>query len=483
MDEQTNNSSINNTDVLHNVDIVILAGGRGTRMRSKLPKILHRIGGKPLLTKLIETSINLSPKNIFVVYGKDKALLQATVQETIKSSYPLTWVEQPEAKGTADAVKRVLPHFNVGTSERVLILYADVPLVSEETLLRFIQKVPMSSIGVITAEVKDPAGFGRIKRDEASKVTGIVEEKDATWQEKQIKEINTGMMLVPLKYLPQGLQAIKCNNNKREYYLTDIIAWACVHKIAVQTVQPKLTAEIQGVNDKYQLVDLERYYQYTKAMQLLEKGVLIKDPKRFDLRGELSIGRDVSIDINVILEGEVAIEDGCIIEANCILRNVTLGKNVKVLANSYLEGAIIEDNVSIGPFARVRPETHIKMGAKIGNFVEIKQSEIGAKSKVGHLAYIGNASLGQSVNIGAGVITCNYDGKHKHHTSIKDHAFIGSNSALIAPITVEEGAIIGAGTTLLKDAPANQVTLNKTEQHSKQSNKLLGNKTITQEIE
>jgi len=442
--------------------IVILAAGKGTRMQSTLPKVLHPIAGVPMLAHIVQTAQSLHPKEIIIVYGAEgKKIREAFNSQQYQT---LTWVEQTEQKGTGHAVQQVLPIMQ--PCEKLLIWYGDVPLVSKNTLERFLQETnSQNCLSLITVHLKNPKGLGRILRDEAGTVTGIIEEKDANEAQKKITEIWPGLCLVPTEKIKTWLARIDNNNAQKEYYLTDIVACAVKEKMPIKTIFAIKNWETQGVNDKAQLAFLEREYQLMLAYDLLLRGVSLIDPARLDIRNAtLQCGQDLSIDINVILEGTLQFGNQVSIGANCIIKNTILGDNVTIHPHSIIEDAVIEDNAIIGPFARLRPNAKIGKGVKIGNFVEIKNSIIGENSKINHLSYIGDAKVGKTVNIGAGTITCNYDGAQKHPTQIEDGASIGANSQLIAPVKIGVGATIGAGTTLIKDAPAYELTINPLQQ-------------------
>ena len=440
------------------IQVVILAAGKGKRMYSAHPKVLHKLGGQSLLERVIgvaeKVSIGASP---IIIYGHQGDKLSTALQHLT-----VRWVEQKEQLGTGHALLQALPE--VKESDHVLILYGDVPLISAQTLKTLIETTPKNALGMLTAQLENPTGYGRIKRNTAHEVIGIVEEKDATDQERLIKEVNSGIYFIPTTQLKKWLPTLKNHNAQQEYYLTDVIALANQEQIPVHTVTPLHHEEILGVNDRMQLAHLERFYQRQQAERFMQQGVTIYDPARFDVRGEVTIGRDVTIDVNVILEGRVVIGNDCVIGPNCILREVELGHHVQVKANSLIEGARIANECVIGPFARIRPETILHAKSHIGNFVEIKKSVIGEGSKINHLSYVGDSAVGKHVNIGAGTITCNYDGVSKHKTIIGDDAFIGSNTQLVAPVKVGAGATIGAGSTIVKDAPAHQLTLARAQQ-------------------
>ncbi len=437
------------------LNIIILAAGKGKRMGSELPKVLHPLAGKPLLSHVITTAEKLKPKHIFVIYGNGGK----QVREHLNSA-KVTWVEQKETLGTGHAVQQALPQIN--DSAKVLILYGDVPLISAATLKQFIEENSKPSLAIITATLGHPFGFGRIIRQKKL-IKAIVEERDATAKQREIKEINTGIMLAKAGYLKKWLKKIKNHNQQHEYYLTDVVALAVKDKVKVGSICVTNNDEIRGINTLLELAQVERIYQYHLAKNLMAQGVKIIDPHRFDLRGHAEIESDVMIDANVILEGEIKIAAGSRIGANCILKNVVLDNNVIVHPFTHIEGAKIKAGANIGPFARIRPETEIGKNAKIGNFVEIKKSSIGDESKASHLSYIGDAIVGEHVNLGCGTITVNYDGLKKYQTKIEDYAFVGCDSQLIAPITIGHHAYIGAGTTLTKNAPANQLTLSPRE--------------------
>ncbi|MBI2791540.1 MAG: bifunctional UDP-N-acetylglucosamine diphosphorylase/glucosamine-1-phosphate N-acetyltransferase GlmU [Gammaproteobacteria bacterium] len=434
------------------LSIVVLAAGQGTRMKSTLPKVMQTIAGKPMLAHVVDTAKSLAPKKIIIVYGHGKDILLKAFQDK-----ELSWVEQAVQNGTGDAVAKALPALSA--NERVIILYGDVPLISKETLQRVLRETPSDALGLITVNTDNPHGLGRIVKDQQGNVIKIVEEKDASEVERAIKEVNTGIFIVPSQYLSKWIPLLNNNNQQNEYYLTDIVALAVEAKVTVVTHSPDDKHEILGINDRAQQANIERIYQQQIAKKLLHQGVMISDPHRIDVRGTLQAQSDVFIDINVLFQGNVVLGKGCHIGPNCVLINCELAENVTILANSYIENTKIGNNVQIGPFARLRPGTLLKDDAKIGNFVEVKNATIGKGSKISHLSYIGDALVGEDVNIGAGTITCNYDGANKHQTIIEDDVMIGSDTQLIAPIRVGKGATIGAGSTLNKDVPANQLTV------------------------
>ena len=436
--------------------IVILAAGQGTRMKSRLPKVLHPLAGKPLLAHVIETARSLEPDAMVVVYGHGGE----RVREALDGP-GLQWVEQAEQLGTGHAVQQALPALK--DLDRVLVLYGDVPLMRRESLQSLVAAAP-SGFGLMTMNLDDPTGYGRILRNEQGQVQGIVEQKDASPEQLRICEVNTGIMLVDAASLARWLEQLTPQNAQGEYYLTDIVALAVAEGVEIRIAQPEDPVEAEGVNDRLQLAALERIYQRWQAEVLMRDGVTLKDPARFDLRGSLRTGMDVSLDVNVIIEGEVVLGDNVSVGANTVLRNVRVADNVLIRENCVIEDAVIGPDSAIGPFSRIRPGTELTGGAHVGNFVEIKNSTIGLGSKVNHLTYIGDTLMGAGVNIGAGTITCNYDGAYKHRTTIEDKAFIGSNTALVAPVTVGEDATIGAGSVIAKDAPAGELTLARGKQ-------------------
>lgn len=442
-----------------NLSIVILAAGNGKRMRTSLPKVLHCLAGKPLLAHVFNTAEELSPETIYIVHGNGGDKVRQELQHL-----PAEWIKQAEQKGTGHAVQQAISH--IAEDQRVLVLYGDVPLISAVTLRYLLEKTPEDSLGILTAQFDNPQGFGRIIRDEYGHVTAIVEHKDASESQLQIKEINTGIITTSAKNLKRWLPQLTAKNAQGEYYLTDIVALAVDEGGAVYTTAATTTEEVQGVNNLGELAKLERYYQLQQAQYFMAQGVTLLDPYRFDVRGEVNIEQDTYIDVNVVFEGKVTIGAGTRIGPNCWLRDVTIGKAVEVLANTIIDGATIEDHAVVGPFARIRPGTHLAEAAKIGNFVEVKNTKLGPHSKANHLTYLGDATIGKNANIGAGTITCNYDGVNKFATVIEDGVFIGSNTALVAPVVIGENATIGAGSTITQDAPANKLTLARARQCS-----------------
>lgn len=442
-------------------NIVILAAGMGKRMHSSLPKVLHPLAGKPLLSHVLDTARTLSPERICVIYGYGGEL----VRQTIGDDSAIIWVKQAQQLGTGHALKQALPHLtNKGST---LVLFGDVPLVKADTLRALVDKAQEDCLVLLTAKRSDPSGYGRIVRDpETDHILAIVEEKDATPSQKGIREINTGIMVLPNGYLSAWLDKLSNANTQGEYYLTDIIAMAVNEGIRIEAASSAHEWEVIGVNDKGQLAALERAYQQDFANRLMHQGVVLADPARFDVRGQLMCGENVEIDINCIFEGDVQLGDNVKIHANCILRNAIIATGTVVHPCSLIENAVVGENCCVGPYARIRPGTHLDDRVHVGNFVEIKNSHIASDSKVNHLSYIGDTVMGRQVNIGAGTITCNYDGAFKHQTIIEDDVFIGSDTQLIAPVTVTRGSTVGAGSTITRNTPEGQLTLSRSRQTS-----------------
>ena len=426
-------------------------------MRSSLPKVMHKLAGKTLLARVLDTASRLPCRQIYVVYGEGGALA--------REAHPAPdaqWVEQKERLGTGHALAQVIDF--IPDQDDVAVLYGDVPLLAQQTLEKLTATAAETGFALLTAKLPDPAGYGRIIRDAKGKILKIVEEKDATDQEKSISEINTGTMVVKSRWLKKWLRKLSADNAQKEYLLTDIVAMAVAEDIAAHSVEPASEMEIAGVNDRAQLAFLERYHQFTQAQALMRQGVTLADPARFDLRGELQAGADVFIDVNVVIEGKVRLGNGVTIGPNCLVRDAELGDGVAVFSHCVIDNAIVGRGGKLGPFARIRPGTSLGEETQVGNFVEVKQSTIKAGSKANHLAYIGDSEVGAGVNIGAGTITCNYDGAAKHKTLIGDDVFIGSNTELVAPVTINDGATIAAGATITKDVEAGALALSKREQ-------------------
>ena len=439
------------------MNVVILAAGQGKRMYSDLPKVLHPIAGRPLLDHVLQTARALSPTRVCVVYGHGGE----TVRKRIADE-SLGWALQSPQLGTGHAVQQALPQLS--DAALTLVLYGDVPLTSAQTLRRLVDATGQG-IGLLTVDLPDPSGYGRIVRDGGA-VRRIVEHRDATAAERDIREVNTGIMVLPTQKLSSWLGALKNDNAQGEYYLTDLIALAVREGMSINTVQPEEVWETLGVNSKAQLAELERVHQLNVATRLLIGGASLADPARIDVRGELRCGRDVFIDVNCVFEGLVDLADGVSIAPNCVLKDVSVGAGTRIEAFSHIDGAKIGTNCRIGPYARLRPGAQLDADVHIGNYVEVKAAHIGEGSKANHLSYIGDAEVGRNVNVGAGTITCNYDGANKHRTVIEDDVFIGSDTQLIAPVTVKRGATIAAGTTVTREAPADQLTLSRVKQIS-----------------
>ena len=438
------------------LEILILAAGKGTRMRSDLPKVLHRLAGKPLLGHVVDTARELGVAQACVVYGfGGEAVPQAMADDK------LTFVLQAEQHGTGHAVKQALPR--LADDSVTLVLYGDVPLTHTSTLQPLVVAAQAGKLGLLTVNLAHPDGYGRIVR-ENGKVVRIVEHKDAAPAERAIQEVNTGILAVATRHLKQWIAELKNDNAQGEYYLTDIIALAVRDGVAVDTHQPAYEWEVLGVNSKAQLAELERIHQNEIARGLLEAGVTLMDPARLDVRGSLMCGRDVTIDVNCVFEGHVELGDGVQVGANCVLRNVKVAAATRIDAFTLIDDAEIGEAGRLGPFSRIRPGTKLARDVHVGNFVEIKNSQIDDGSKINHLSYVGDTTMGKKVNIGAGTITCNYDGANKYRTVIEDDVFVGSDTQLVAPITVGKGATLGAGTTLTRDAPAGELTLSRAKQ-------------------
>lgn len=439
------------------LSVVILAAGKGTRMYSDLPKVLHTVAGKPMVKHVIDTAKSLNANHIHLIYGfEGKRLQQALKDES------LHWIYQAEQLGTGHAMQQAVPFFE--EEENILMLYGDAPLVTPETLTALIDAKPENGIALLTTHLADPTGYGRILRNEKGQIIAIKEQKDANDEERQIKEVNTGVMVAKGKDFARWLAKLDNNNAQKEYYMTDVIAFANHEGNAVVPVAVADPMEVEGANNRLQLAALERFHQQRQAKALLLAGVMIADPARFDLRGTLSHGKDVFIDVNVIMEGEVKLGNQVSIGAGCVLKNCTIADKVEIKPYSVIENAIVGEAAIVGPFSRLRPETELAPHTHVGNFVEIKKAFVGKGSKVNHLTYIGDASIGEQCNIGAGVITCNYDGKNKHRTEIGNDVFVGSDCQLVAPVKIADGATIGAGTTLTKDVSNDELVISRVAQ-------------------
>ena len=455
--------------------VVILAAGQGKRMYSDRPKVLHPLAGRPLVQHVVDAAAALDPAETIVVVGHGADQVRAGLADA-----PVRLAEQARQLGTGDAVAAGLAQAGAGAAgageapveghgdDLVLVLYGDVPLIRPDTLRRLVALAGAGRLALLTMELADPTGYGRVLRDAAGRVQAIVEEKDADAAQAAVGEVNTGILAAPAARLREWLGRLGNDNAQGEYYLTDVIAMAVADGLEVRTAQPARPHEVMGVNNRLQLAELERVAQLEQARELLLAGVTVADPARLDVRGRLLCGRDVSLDVNVVCEGTVRLGDGVRVGPNVLLRNVEVGAGTEILANSVVEEAVIGAGARIGPFARVRPETSLADGVHVGNFVEVKKSAIGAGSKVNHLSYVGDSDIGARVNVGAGTITCNYDGANKHRTVIGDDAFIGSDSQLVAPVEVGAGATIGAGSTIVRDAPAGELTLSRAEQTTRQ---------------
>ncbi len=440
------------------LDIVILAAGQGTRMNSALPKVLHPIAGKPMLQHVIDATHAFDDAKVHVVIGHGAEQVRNTIQGDIH------WVVQEQQLGTGHAVLQALPKLRKDAT--VLVLYGDVPLVNPATLKQMVLAVTERSMALLTVELENPSGYGRIVRDQQDCVAKIVEQKDADEEQLRIREVNTGIMAAAANDLARWLPSLNNQNAQNEFYLTDIIAMANADGIAINTHVAQSEAEVLGVNDRHQQARLERIYQDKQARALMAQGVTLMDQQRFDCRGELHVGRDVVIDINVVFHGVVELGDNVVIEPNCVISDTKIGNGSRVKANSVIENAVIGEQVDVGPFARLRPGTVLNDNARIGNFVETKNAIFGESSKANHLAYVGDSEIGAQCNIGAGTITCNYDGVNKHKTIMGDRVFVGSNSTLVAPLTIESGGFVGAGSTVTKTVPADTLAVARGQQRN-----------------
>lgn len=440
--------------------VVTLAAGKGSRMKSDLPKVLHKLAGKPMLAHVLQAASALSGAKLHVVIGHGAAAVQEQITQ-----FPVSWALQTEQKGTGHAVAMAMPE--VDPAATVLVLYGDVPLIRSETLQKLLDETHDGhALSLLTVELADPTGYGRIVRDDAGNIQAIVEHKDASAEQHKIREVNTGILAVSAALLNEWLPKLSANNAQGEYYLTDIIAMAVEQGVAVRAIHPQDEYEVQGVNDRLQLAALERVFQRQQADELLRAGVSLADPARLDIRGSLQVGSDVVIDVGCVFEGDVVLEDGVVIGPYCVVKNCRIGVGTEVEAYSLIDTASVASSCHIGPYARLRPGADLHAGAKVGNFCEVKKSVIGAGSKVNHLTYIGDAEIGKDVNVGAGTITCNYDGVNKFKTEIGDNAFIGSNSSLVAPAKIGAGATIAAGSVITKEVPDEQLAVARGKQRN-----------------
>ena len=435
------------------LSVIILAAGQGKRMTSRIPKVLHSLGGVSLLERVVKTAQSLDPKVIHVVYGDGGSYVREQLNHL-----PVYWVEQNKQLGTGHAVFQAIPFCSI--EDCVLVLYGDVPLISTQTLGDLLENTPPRGLGIVVSELPNPAGLGRVIRDNLGNIISIVEHKDANKQQLKIREISAGMMITTVTNLNRWLPRLNNNNDQKEYYLTDTIALAVTEGYSVTGIRAHSYKEVQGVNNRWELMKLERHYQRSMAKKLALAGATIVDARRLDIRGDnVQVASDVWIDVNVILEGEIRLGPHVRIGPNVTLRNAIVGENTEIYANTVIENSVISANCNVGPFARIRPGSVLKESVKVGNFVEIKKTILGKGSKVNHLTYLGDTKVGKKVNIGAGAITCNYDGVNKWQTKIEDGAFIGSNVALVAPITIGRNATIGAGSTISQDAPPYHLTI------------------------
>lgn len=445
--------------MLDALDVVILAAGKGTRMRSQTPKVLHTLAGKPMLSHVQETAQALNPSRTHVVIGHGADQLRAALEST-----NVHFALQAEQKGTGHAVAQTLEQLGQG---KVLVLYGDVPLIRRDTLAALLANVDEQHLGLLTVTLTNPDGYGRIVRNDAGEAVAIVEQKDANADQLTINECNTGIMAMTSAQLKRWLPQLSAENAQGEYYLTDVIAMAANEGVSVTTAQPATPVEVEGVNNRAQMARLERAYQSQLAEQLMEQGVALADPARIDIRGTLTCGHDVFIDIGCVFEGDVELGEGVHIGPYCVIKNSTIGAESVIDSHSVIDTVVAAGLNQIGPFARLRPGTRLAVKAKVGNFVETKNADVGEGSKINHLSYVGDARLGREVNVGAGTITCNYDGANKHLTTIDDNAFIGSNTALVAPVTVGKGATVGAGSTIAKDVADHALAVTRSRQLEK----------------
>ena len=437
--------------------VVILAAGKGTRMRSSLPKVLHPVAGRPMVSHVIDTARSLNAEKIHLVYGHGGEAMQARLNDA-----DVEWVLQAEQLGTGHAVAQAMPA--IPDHAKVLVLYGDTPLISPVTLETLLTIQPANGIGLLTVSLANPTGYGRILRADGQ-VVGIVEQKDATAEQQLINEVNTGVLVAPAKQLKQWLSGLTNQNAQGEYYLTDVIAAAHHSGSSIQTAQPSCPQEVEGANNRLQLAQLERFYQKRAAEQLMLEGVTLLDPARFDLRGTLQCGEDVLLDVNVIIEGQVELGHRVQIGAGCVLKNCRIADDSIISPYSIIESSTLAEGCTVGPFARLRPGAELAAQAHVGNFVELKNAKLGFGSKAGHLSYLGDSDIGANVNIGAGTITCNYDGANKHKTIIEDDVFVGSDTQLVAPVRIAKGATLAAGSTITRDVAEDELVLSRVPQH------------------
>ncbi|MGB0558730.1 MAG: bifunctional UDP-N-acetylglucosamine diphosphorylase/glucosamine-1-phosphate N-acetyltransferase GlmU [Pseudohongiellaceae bacterium] len=448
------------------MEAVILAAGRGTRMHSRLPKVLHTVGDKPMLIHVINSAESAGAKKIHVVVGNDGEQVKEQVRRFFIRN-EVSWILQREQLGTAHAVQQAVPHFEPkAEGDHILVLYGDVPLIKPDTLVQLLSNTKTGSIGILTLLTENNRGLGRILRDKSKEIIGIVEEKDASELQKEIKEVNSGIMALPADRLAGWLGRIENNNQQSEYYLTDIIELAVSEKVAINSVVIPNEIEAQGVNDKSQLALVERHFQMTKCAELLEKGVILRDPSRVDIRGELTCGQDVEIDFNTLFEGNVTLGSNVKIGPNVIIKDSSIGNDTQILPGTIIESSIIGEETILGPNARIRPGTILGNKVKVGNFVETKKAILGEGTKANHLAYIGDAEIGKNCNIGAGTIFCNYDGANKHKTLLGDNVFIGSNSVLVAPVKLEDDSFVAAGSAVNTNIPKGNLAVGRTKQRN-----------------
>lgn len=437
--------------------VVILAAGKGSRMKSNLPKVLHPVAGKPMLQHVIDSARSLNPEKIHVVIGHGAEQVRDVIDDDA-----IDWVEQTEQLGTGHAVNQAMP--TVPASASVLVLYGDVPLIEANTLTELMSQVDQNTLAILTVDLPDPTGYGRIVRDAANEVRAIVEHKDASPEQLVIQEVNTGILAASAAKLHEWLPSLSSDNAQGEYYLTDVVELAAKQDMEIEAVQPAFIEEVQGVNNRLQLCELECFVQSKTAEQLMLNGVTLFDPHRIDVRGNLETGSDIIVDVNCVFEGDVKLGSHVQIGPNCVIKNATIGDGTVIQANTVIEDSVLEQDVNVGPFARIRPGTLLADGSKVGNFVETKKTQLGKGSKINHLSYVGDAQIGENVNVGAGTITCNYDGVNKSTTILEDGVFVGSNTSLVAPVKVEKQATIGAGSVVTSTVSEGQLAVARARQ-------------------